>query len=103
MPSDAHLPPLAVPPRLNTVTRAEFRQAALEHVDHSVRAGAPAVVFDLRGTLEVDASGLGILVAVQKRADAHSLPVRLLHTPEDVRRLMELTRLEPLFELREAE
>ncbi|MFL5575940.1 MAG: STAS domain-containing protein [Gemmatimonadaceae bacterium] len=104
MPSDAaRFPPLAVPARLNTVTRAEFRRAALEHVEQAARAGASAVEFDLSATTDVDASGLGILVMVHKLAGTHSLPVRLLHAPVALRQLLELTRLEALFEIESRE
>jgi anti-anti-sigma factor len=99
MPSDAAVPPaLVVPPNLNTVTRAEFRQVALDRVDDAVRAAAAAVVIDLHETRSVDASVLGILVVAQRRAGEHAVPVRLVRVPEEVRRLMAVTGLEKRFE-----
>jgi anti-anti-sigma regulatory factor len=100
MPSDAAVPPpLVVPPSLNTVSRAEFRRAAMEHVDAALRAGALAVVVDLGETHVVDASVLGILLLLEMRAREHALPTRLLRAPEALRRLLAVTGLESRFEL----
>ena len=54
---------------------------------------------DLGETREIDASGLGILVQIQKRAREMGVATRLLNPSEPVRRLLSLTRLDSLFEL----
>jgi len=99
---DAPLPkrfPLAAPERLVSETRVVFRQAALAFVDESARDDLPSIDIDLRGTIEIDASGLGILVLIERRARAHGLRTRLLGAQEPVRRLLALTKLDELFDL----
>lgn len=89
---------LLAPERLIADTRGEFRAAALEHLER-LGPEAGALVIDMRRTLDLDASGLGILVLVQKRAKEKGLSTRLDHAPERVRNLLKLTLLEFLFEL----
>jgi len=90
---------LGAPERLVSETRVVFRQAALAYVDESARDDRPCVDIDLGGTIEIDASGLGILVLIERRARAHGLRTRLLGTQEPVRRLLALTKLDELFDL----
>lgn len=95
---------LALPAHLVTETRTAWRQTLLEHVERALtaadaRGATPtAVLLDLRETVEVDASGLGILVFAQRRAREAGAVVRLLHASEPVRRLLILTKLDHLFE-----
>ena len=89
---------LIAPERLISATRVEFRTAALAHLDQ-VAAAARALVIDMRQTVELDASGLGILVLIQKRAKERGLSTCLRQTPERVRNLLKLTMLDFLFEL----
>ena len=96
-----HLPPplsLAAPPELVAATRLEFRRQALEVLEHAVAIRAAMVIVDLSGTNEIDASGLGILVLLQKRAREHGIATCLARATEPVRRLLILTRLDYLFE-----
>ena len=89
---------LIAPERLISATRAEFRAMALAHLDRlSPHAGA--LVIDLSQTSELDASGLGMLVLVHKRAKDRGLSTRLRRAPERVRNLLKLTLLDFLFEL----
>jgi anti-anti-sigma factor len=90
---------LAAPTQLVAHTRLAFRRAALEEVERSSLTGATTVVIDLSGTQEIDASGLGILVLVQKRAKEMGLVTRLINTNRSVRHLLTLTKLEYLFEV----
>jgi ABC-type transporter Mla MlaB component len=90
-------PALVAPVRLVSETRDAFRRDALDFVEQSAREQWDSVDVELRQTLEVDASGLGILVLIQRRARAHGLPVRLLHVRGDVHRLLALTKLDHLF------
>ena len=90
---------LSAPSRIVSDTRTEFRKSALEFVEHSKQSGAPAVCVDLVETMEVDASGLGILVLIQKRAKELGLALRLLNVPSQVRYLLALTKLDHLFEI----
>jgi anti-anti-sigma regulatory factor len=88
---------LMAPDRLISSTSGEFRGAALDHLE---RLGTDASVFviDLSRTVDIDASGLGMLVYVQKRAKERGLSTNLRHAPERVRNLLKLTMLEFLFE-----
>jgi anti-anti-sigma factor len=89
---------ISAPERIIAGTRTEFRTAVLAHIEQ-VEAGTTAITIDLRNTVELDASGLGILVLIQKRAKERGLSTRLRQTPERVRNLLKLTMLDFLFEL----
>ena len=89
---------LFAPSRLVADTRDEFRSTALGFLER-VAADSDALVIDMEHTLELDASGLGILVLVQKRAKERGLSTRLRRAPERVRNLLKLTMLDFLFEL----
>lgn len=89
---------LLAPSRLVAETRVDFRCAALESLDRAGDHGATLLAIDMSETRDVDASGLGILVLVQKRARERGLRTRLLHTQHSVRSLLTLTKLDGLFE-----
>ena len=89
---------LVAPEKIIASTRAEFRAAALAHLQ-ALGPDATSLVIDLGNTSEIDASGLGILVLIQKRAKERGLSTRLRRTPERVRNLLNLTLLDFLFEL----
>ena len=89
---------IVAPERLIASTRAEFRALVLGHLEQ-LRGDVGAITIDLRNTVELDASGLGILVLIQKRAKERGLSTRLRQTPERVRNLLKLTMLDFLFEL----
>lgn len=90
---------LAAPARLVADTRLEFRHASLEHLERTLKANATRIVVDLTGTVEIDASGLGVLVLLQKRARERMVAVRLRRASLGVQQMLELTKLEYLFEL----
>ncbi|MBI2407912.1 MAG: STAS domain-containing protein [Gemmatimonadetes bacterium] len=89
---------LQAPERLVSEHRLDFRRDALERLSKAASDGAKRITIDLRDTREVDASGLGVLVLLQKRAREHFLSTCLSHTPPTVRHLLHLTQLEGLFE-----
>ena len=89
---------LAAPTRLVAETRVDFRCAALEHVGRMGALGPGALTIDLTQTTDLDASGLGILVLIQKRAREQGLVTRLKSASERIRNLLLLTRLDFLFE-----
>jgi len=91
---------LIAPERIIAATRGEFRAAALAHLEQ-LAPSAVALVIDLGNTVELDASGLGILVLIQKRAKERGLATQLRQAPERVRNLLKLTMLEFLFELQD--
>ena len=86
------------PERIIAATRGEFRAAVLAHLEQ-LSPDVCAITIDLRKTVELDASGLGILVFVQKRAKERGLATQLRHAPERVRNLLKVTMLDFLFEL----
>ena len=90
---------LAAPGRLTADQRVEFRQAVLEALDLAARRGADTVEVDLRATTEIDVSGLGVLVLLQKRASEQRITTRLTNAPRIVREMLEATRLGALFEV----
>lgn len=89
---------LQAPERLVSEHRLDFRRDALERLSKAAADGANRITIDLRETREVDASGLGVLVLLQKRAREQFLKTCLTHTPPTVRQLLRLTQLEVLFE-----
>jgi anti-anti-sigma factor len=97
---EAPVEPLVAPARLTSELRLEFRRMALEALEQATRAGTVAVEIDLSVTTEIDASGLGVLVLLQKRARERGMSARLLNTPRAVRQMLHITRLDALFEFR---
>ncbi|GAC1514808.1 MAG: hypothetical protein NVS1B4_03400 [Gemmatimonadaceae bacterium] len=89
---------MEAPVRLSAETRSQFRRAALEQLDTLAARGGDRLTIDLAATTEVDASGLGILVLVQKRSKELGTKLRLAHVPQQVRYLLVLTKLDHLFE-----
>lgn len=97
--ADSGTDALNAPGRLVADTRLDFRRAALEHLERTIQKGATRVVVELALTTEIDASGLGVLVLLQKRARERMIATRLLHAPASVKQMLELTKLDYLFEL----
>jgi len=96
--NETHDAIITAPERIIAATRSEFRAAVLAHIEQ-LDAKVGTITIDLSKTVELDASGLGILVLIQKRAKERGLSTRLLQTPERVRNLLKLTMLDFLFEL----
>jgi anti-anti-sigma factor len=90
---------LIAPEHLDAASRLDFRRAALEHLERTVQRSGTRVVIDLQHTTGIDASGLGVLVLVQKRARERMVAVTLLHPGMPVKQMISLTKLEYLFEL----
>jgi len=88
---------LMAPDRLISSTTVGFRGMALDHIER-LNADANGLVIDLSQTVDIDASGLGILVFIQKRAKERGFSTTLRYAPERVRNLLKLTMLEFLFE-----
>ena len=88
---------IGAPVRLVAENRVEFRAAALECLSRSAEAGAGQLRIDMSVTEDVDASGLGTLVVLQKRARERGLVTVLRATQPAVRALLAATRLEALF------
>ena len=97
----SNVPAIVVADRLVTETRAQWRDALGARADEALAgahaAGRSEIALDLRDTVAVDASGLGLLVLVRQRARERGLAVRLLNVAPPIRELLALTRLAELF------
>ena len=89
---------LVAPDRLVAETRAAFRKEALSYLDRAEAQSMKDFALDMSHTVEMDASGLGILVVVQKKSKELGLTMRIRKAPQQVRYLLLLTKLEHLFE-----
>lgn len=89
---------VAAPTSLTAQTRVEFKSAALECIEHAPDSTGGAFTIDMSATHAIDACGLGLLVMVTKRARERGLVTRLVRASDDVRSLLQTTRLEPLFQ-----
>ena len=94
-------PSIAVPDRLVAETRAQFRKDALAYLDRAAAQSVKDFALDMSQTAEMDASGLGILVVIQKKATELGIRMRIVRAPQQVRYLLLLTKLEHLFEFEE--
>ena len=90
---------LQAPIHLVSETRAAFRTSALAYVERLGAEDASVATVNLGETLEIDASGLGILVLLQKRSKELGMTLRLAQVPSKVRYLLVLTKLDHLFEI----
>ena len=89
---------IAAPDRLVADTRAQFRKDALAYLERAAAQSVKDFALDMSHTAEMDASGLGILVVVQKKAKELGIRMRITSAPQQVRYLLLLTKLEHLFE-----
>ena len=87
------------PSQLTTEHRLEFRRLVLEALEISASSGAKQVELNLGSVIEIEASGLGILILAQKRARERGMRLRLVDVPRAVGSLLDATRLEPLFDI----
>ena len=92
---------LIAPERLVAGTRAEFRSAAVKLMESMPRRSG-TITLDLGATREIDATGLGTLVAIQNRAKQAGLNVKLANVTEEVHTLLALTELLHLFVIEHA-
>ena len=88
---------IAAPTQLTQEHRNPFREQALACVAAAADAGEPEIGVDLGDTIETDATGIGVLVLLQKRARERGLTVRLLRVPPPLWTLLQATRLDLLF------
>ena len=93
------MPDYVCPAHLTADFRLDFRRDALSALDAAVNASADAVQFDLREVVEIDASGLGVLILIHKRARERGLRTRLVNVPGLVEKLFEETHMASLFDI----
>jgi anti-anti-sigma factor len=80
--------------RLDAAIAPELR----EELKSFIERGHTRLAIDLRGVTFVDSSGLSVLVMTLKWTSARGGRAALLHVSPTVRSLLELTRLQRLFE-----
>lgn len=85
------------PPRITAANREQFRKAAIGFIEQAAKNSVGVLTVDLASTEELDASGLGLLVQMQKRSEDLETSMQLVHVPKHIRQLLNLTRLEHLF------
>jgi ABC-type transporter Mla MlaB component len=90
--------PLVAPASLTEDIRFAFRRDAMAHLDNEIARGATVMRVDFRATRQIDASGLGVLVLLEKRAREVGLPVQLVGTSPVIRDALRAARIEHLFQ-----
>jgi anti-anti-sigma factor len=95
-----HLPPqrrvIGAPAQLGLGTRDGFRHEANRLLDEMTE-GTGQLVVDLTATREVDSSGLGALVMIQRHAVDRRHQIILRSVGPEVEYLLVLTKLDDLF------
>jgi len=75
----------------------ELRNAVLAQVDTNV------VVLDLAYVNTVDAGGLGVILELLEETESRGIQFRLQHVTQPVRRILEITKLDSVFNIYESE
>lgn len=88
--SVAHLPE-----RLTMANAAEIKSELLALIDE----GRSEIILDMAGVSFSDSSGLAVLVAIYKKVTEKAGEVILLSPQPSVQSLLELTRLQEIFEI----
>lgn len=86
---------LALPQRVVMANAAEIRKAIIARVE----SGRRRIVIDLGKTEFMDSSGLSVLISTLKAVRKVNGAVVLLNVSEGVRALIELTRLNEIFDI----
>jgi anti-anti-sigma factor len=81
---------------------APHLRAVIVEVFSDTRGTAPTLVIDLAALTYADSAGLSMLVATHKRARADGGTFRLRAPRSDLRRLLEVSALDQLFEIEDA-
>lgn len=92
---------MAAPETLGLDTRVAFRIGAFELLE-SMPEGEGRLIVDLAATGHVDSAGLGALMLVQRRAAERRQAVVLENPSDELRFLLNITKLSMLFELEPA-
>ena len=88
----------AVADPIDASTVGPLRQRLLAHLE----THGPQIAIDLSGVDFIDSTGLGALVGVLREARDRGGDVRLLHPTRQVRRILQITGLEAIFEIEAA-
>lgn len=96
---DAEVPIIDLAGELDAYTSARFRESMLELIEN----GAASLVISMLRVEYIDSSGLGALVGGLKRASEHGGRIVIVCDNPQVRKVFEITGLERVFPLFEAE
>ena len=88
---------LSIPGDIITTYGGEATRLA-DRVRSELQRGHERIVLDLRHVRYVDSSGLGELVQAQSAVRTRSGAIRLLHVSKQLKDLLEVTRLLPVFD-----
>jgi len=72
--------------------------ATLRNAVHS-QSEASAVVLDLARVSTIDAGGLGMMLELREQTQSKGIAFRLINVARLVRRILEITRLDSVFEI----
>ncbi len=86
---------VSVDGQLIVANRNELKEKVLE----ALESNESKFVLDFSSTDYIDSSGLGVLVSVSKKIRVTGGDLRLAGLNEDLRRLLELTKLDKLFKI----
>ncbi len=86
---------ITIPPQLVMANAPEARRA----IKHLVKSGRIHLILDLKSVDFIDSSGLSVLVSTLKAVQEKNGEVVLLNPSDEVRSLIELTRLHQVFDI----
>jgi len=84
---------IVVDDQLVSSNRQELKRLVLDEVDHGTRR----VVIDFARAGYIDSAGLGMLVSLSRQVRDREGELRLTNVHEDLKSLLELTKLDVLF------
>jgi anti-anti-sigma factor len=84
---------------LNLQGRIVIGETSELHNAFSSHSQASAIVLDLAGVSTIDAHGLGMLLQLRARAELQGIEFRLHNVTKIVNRVLEITRLDSVFEV----
>ncbi len=76
-------------------------QTFREKFDEQIQQGRKWMVVDLSRVIGLSSTGLGILIWAHRNAREHGLGLRLAHLSEKVRAVLQITRLNSVFDISE--
>lgn len=88
-----------VPERLTAETREAFRREVFAWFDGAISRRIPRVTLDVSATEDIDINGVSLLLVLQRRAAAHEIVMVLRRPSGQVRQMVILAGLLPLFEI----
>jgi len=70
-----------------------------EKLDAELKQGKRWFVVDLSGVIGMSSTGLGILISAHRGLKEKGIPFKLAHLSEKVRSVLQITRLNTIFEI----